>query len=306
MVVIEMEKVQILLSTYNGEKYLSDQIESICKQTFENWELIIRDDGSTDSTVKIIQKFADANKNIIFLNKENIANLGVVNSFFELMRLGSGDLYMFCDQDDIWLPDKIEYSLGLIKTSNSDNVPLAACTDVSETDLELNITRKKLYLNPRTRFKEILVENRAQGSTMIFNDACRKIALQIEPIDIPMHDWWIALVASCFGDLIFGEKVTMLYRQHENNVEGSKKSTKGIISSITKRKKQIFSQAIIFKNTYPDIPAENLTILNQLISLGTEKKDAFKILFGNELSTNNVFKSLLLRISVLFGKDVES
>ena len=100
-------KVNILLSTYNGEKYVREQVESIQKQSFTDWNLLIRDDGSSDNTAEIIRSLATQDERIRFINDGNVTNVGVIRSFFELLTYEKADYYLFCDQDDYWLEDKV-------------------------------------------------------------------------------------------------------------------------------------------------------------------------------------------------------
>lgn len=130
--------IDILLSTYNGEKYLYAQIVSIQKQTMQNWRLLVRDDGSTDNTIDILESFALTDKRILFL-KDNKGNLGVVRSFEQLLYYSTANYIMFVDQDDVWLPNKIEHTLQAIlkmETKEPDK-SLLVFTDVFVVDSEL-------------------------------------------------------------------------------------------------------------------------------------------------------------------------
>lgn len=105
-------QVAILMSTYNGEKYLDAQIKSIINQTNPHWHLYIRDDGSRDRTPQIIQKYVRQDNRISWLNPDHVVNRGVTRSFMELLQQTTADFYMFCDQDDVWLPNKIQVTLN--------------------------------------------------------------------------------------------------------------------------------------------------------------------------------------------------
>ena len=114
-----MPKVNILMSTYNGEKFVAEQIESIQKQTFQDWNLIIRDDGSKDETVQIVEHFASEDHRIKVIKSKNV---GVIQSFYQLVKADSADFYFFADQDDYWLPEKLEIILAEAET-HDNNVP---------------------------------------------------------------------------------------------------------------------------------------------------------------------------------------
>ena len=107
--------IAILLSTYNGEKYIKEQIESLLDQTIKNWFLVIRDDGSHDKTVEILKEYSTSYPNKIFIDGSVRENLGAGKSFMHLLKITHADYYMFCDQDDVWMPDKIERTLAKVK-----------------------------------------------------------------------------------------------------------------------------------------------------------------------------------------------
>ncbi|MCW3763737.1 glycosyltransferase family 2 protein [Weissella confusa] len=213
--------IAILMSTYNGEKYLAQQIDSIRKQSYKNWCLMIRDDGSSDDTVKIIEKYQSEDNRIEFLNQGAIRNVGVVRSFFELLRETEADFYMFSDQDDYWLPNKVELALQeILKLDNSQ--PNCVYTNLQIVDKDLNGKELLLKRNWQS-FTKVLFTNNVYGCTMMINNSLKKMVnfKQIDYQRIYMHDWWLALIAAEFGNLRFIDKATILYRQHGSNQVGA-------------------------------------------------------------------------------------
>lgn len=248
-------KLAILMSTYNGEKYLSEQIESIISQTYKNWHLYIRDDGSVDNTQAIIQEYERKDRRISFFNKGNVKNIGVVRSFMELLNGVNADIYMFSDQDDVWLKNKIRNMLSIMLSENKRDFPICIHTDFKLVDSNLKeIGQKKR--NVFCDFKELLFCNCVVGCTVMINEALKKmIDFKILNYDyIYMHDWWLALVASEFGKLIYLNKKTMLYRQHNSNVVGN--INKSIISRVLdksydkKEINKILNICFAFSNIY--------------------------------------------------------
>lgn len=217
-------EIAILLSTYNGEKYLSSQIESIRKQSINNWKLYIRDDGSSDSTTNIIKKYINLDKRIFFLNQDKTSNEGVVNSFFELLIKVNARYYMFCDQDDVWDRKKIEKSLNRMKQLEGISaIPTCVFSSLEVVDNNLN---HKNYspLRVWTDTVSLLFANCVTGCTIIINREL-KDNLFLNKLDISkvwMHDWWIALVASVVGKLDYLDSPTIKYRQHGGNVVGNR------------------------------------------------------------------------------------
>ncbi|HFZ6716187.1 TPA: glycosyltransferase family 2 protein [Streptococcus agalactiae] len=216
-------KVNILMATYNGEKFLAQQIESIQKQTFKEWNLLIRDDGSSDKTCDIIRNFTAKDSRIRFINENEHHNLGVIKSFFTLVNYEVADFYFFSDQDDVWLPEKLSVSLEATKHKASD-VPLLVYTDLKVVNQELNILQDSMIRaqshHANTTLLPELTENTVTGGTMMINHALAE--KWFTPNDILMHDWFLALLAASLGEIIYLDLPTQLYRQHDNNVLGAR------------------------------------------------------------------------------------
>ncbi|HEO4987840.1 TPA: glycosyltransferase family 2 protein [Streptococcus agalactiae] len=216
-------KVNILMATYNGEKFLAQQIESIQKQTFKEWNLLIRDDGSSDKTCDIIRNFTAKDSRIRFINENEHHNLGVIKSFFTLVNYEVADFYFFSDQDDVWLPEKLSVSLEAAKHKASD-VPLLVYTDLKVVNQELNILQDSMIRaqshHANTTLLPELTENTVTGGTMMINHALAD--KWFTPNDILMHDWFLALLAASLGEIIYLDLPTQLYRQHDNNVLGAR------------------------------------------------------------------------------------
>ncbi|MCC9730316.1 glycosyltransferase family 2 protein, partial [Streptococcus agalactiae] len=213
----------ILMATYNGEKFLAQQIESIQKQTFKEWNLLIRDDGSSDKTCDIIRNFTAKDSRIRFINENEHHNLGVIKSFFTLVNYEVADFYFFSDQDDVWLPEKLSVSLEAAKHKASD-VPLLVYTDLKVVNQELNILQDSMIRaqshHANTTLLPELTENTVTGGTMMINHALAE--KWFTPNDILMHDWFLALLAASLGEIIYLDLPTQLYRQHDNNVLGAR------------------------------------------------------------------------------------
>ena len=214
-----------MLSTYNGEKYLKEQLDSLFNQTYENFELIVRDDGSTDRTLKILKSY-----DIHLLESQE--NIGVKKSFSLLLEYAiehsDGNYFMFCDQDDIWEKDKVEKTLQKMQEleSQDKDMPLLVHTDLKVVDESLKLLHNSFweyeYLNPKLNsFHRLLIQNTITGCTMMINRELATLSLPI-PNDSIMHDWWIGLVASKFGKIDFIDEGLIYYRQHSLNSIGAK------------------------------------------------------------------------------------
>lgn len=223
--------IDILLSTYNGERFLSEQIDSILDQTIKDWHLYIRDDGSKDTTVSIIAEYVkNYPSKITWINESEIVNCGCIKSFEALLASSKSDYFMFCDQDDVWLPNKIETTFNTILEAEKNNsgIPIFVHTDVKVVDVNLNVKEEsflKLLRFPHsiisTNKHYAMLFNYITGCTVMGNAKAREVALPF-PNFIDMHDSWIARKTILEGGKVVTLfKATMLYRQHGNNVLGA-------------------------------------------------------------------------------------
>ena len=223
-------QVKILLATYDGDQYIEDQINALLDQTYKNWELLVHDDNSTDHTVKIIREYSKKYPDKIkFIDDDRSFGSAYENFSFLLNQVRS-DYIMFCDQDDIWLPNKIEVTLKEMKSMEGiygKGKPLLVHTDLTVIDEYENTLADSFWqyqhIDPyRDSVNFLIFQNVVTGCTVMINRKLADLALPM-PKDIIMHDWWMALVASVFGKIgiVHGQKV--LYRQHSTNDTGAKK-----------------------------------------------------------------------------------
>lgn len=224
------EAVEILLATYNGEKFLPEQLDSILKQTNQNFRILIRDDHSQDSTVGIIKKYAEKHPDKIFLSLSE-KNNGPISSFSYLLEQATAPYIMFSDQDDVWFEDKIEKTLKAMKqqeSQTSSETPLLVHSDLQVVNAQLKLIDKSYWnfanLAPikQNSLNRMITQNVVTGCTVMVN---RSLAILASPIPqgVMMHDWWLALVAIAFGKIEQINAPTMLYRQHNRNVLGAQK-----------------------------------------------------------------------------------
>jgi len=209
-----MRKVVILMSTYNGEKYVEEQIQSLHAQTYKSIDIVVRDDGSRDNTLNILNKYAKQKKIRLVEGK----NLGVTSSFFELLRLiDNYDFYAFCDQDDIWMKDKIARAIEHHETYES-KIPLLYWHNYVFLDNETHTLRKSNISKPDRSFNH-LITTPIMGCTQIFNSALRNLVLKLNLKKINAnHDYVTALLAAGLGKVVYDESVLIQYRRHMCNV----------------------------------------------------------------------------------------
>lgn len=221
--------IDIVLATYNGERYLDEQIQSILNQTYTRWRLIIRDDGSTDSTPAIIRNYTKKYPDTIVAIEDSLRNLGACGNFGKILEHATADYTMFCDQDDVWLPLKIELTLQKMHTMEKTygpDIPLLVYTDMRVVGDDLSVIADSFWrhqvFNPNIgrSLSRFLVSNVATGCTVMMNRKLRELAIPL-PQEAMMHDWWVGLVSAALGKNDYLDEATALYRQHASNVVGA-------------------------------------------------------------------------------------
>jgi glycosyltransferase involved in cell wall biosynthesis len=222
--------VDILLATYNGERFLAAQLDSIVSQTYDDWRLLVRDDGSTDGTRDILRGYAGDHLERIVVVEDDDQGLGARGNFERLMQHSDARYIMFCDQDDVWLADKISRlleALRKLEKQHGADIPLLVHSDLKVVGPDCEELQPSFFAYQRIEplfgrcVNRLLVQNVVTGCASIFNRTLLERALPI-PADAAMHDWWLALVAASFGRVAHVPETTVLYRQHGENAIGAR------------------------------------------------------------------------------------
>ena len=227
-------QVCVLMSTYYGEKFLAEQLQSIENQTHQNWRVVISDDGSADNTLAIAKEFQQkwgADR----LEIRQGPKQGFCLNFLSMAcdaRIRA-DLYAFSDQDDVWLIDKLERAVTFFNEYNQSQLPIAYGTRTQIVDGKLNtLGYSPEFTLPRS-FRNALVQSIAGGNTQVFNQATKKLLEQAGLQNVVSHDWWLyQIVKGAGGIFYYDPKPSLLYRQHSNALVGANSSTKARIERI--------------------------------------------------------------------------
>jgi glycosyltransferase involved in cell wall biosynthesis len=275
--------VDILLPAFNGEKYLSEQIDSLLRQSYSNWRLIIRDDLSTDGTVSLINEYRDKYPDMLLVLDSQSIKLGVTGSYECLMHASTARYVAFCDQDDVWHADKLLLQMEKmqeLEELHGNAVPILVHTDLTVVDKQLELLGSSFWsyqhLNPAkmTRLSRMLVQNCITGCAAIVNRPLIDLALPI-PEEAIMHDWWLGLIAVSEGVVSHIKTPTVKYRQHDNNDTGAMRwSFEFIIKTIRKGRA---SQMRSLLNTR--VQAEALLNTDVLNDAGRRTVDAYVSLY---------------------------
>ena len=261
-------KIAILLATYNGAKYIREQLDSLFQQSCGDFHLYIRDDGSKDDTLKIVEEYRQKFPDRITVLEDSQKRIGAAKSFMTLLQNVDSDYYMFCDQDDIWLPTKVEKTLARMKeiegyaqdaaeTAHAketapavETAPILVATDLKVVDEQLspikNSFNADLKIDVFRKHPELIcVRHVVTGCTMMFNRAAKEASLPMSP-RATMHDEWVALCVHFKGGIIsILDEATILYRQHTSNTLGAEQASKGFFARALARagQKQFFQVA---------------------------------------------------------------
>ena len=211
--------LNVLISAYNGSCYIVEQLDSIFAQTYQDFKVYIRDDGSTDDTGKVISEYIkrnDLQERIVFVAGENI---GFCRSFFALLTMAKeGDYWAFCDQDDIWLPDKLRLAVSWMQGKEQLQIPLLYHSgfELGNADLsEREVYKQQSHFT--YRFFNSITSNVFFGFAITMNRLLYERLLQADPNEIKYHDWFVAMIAAAFGRYHISHQVMAVHRQHEDN-----------------------------------------------------------------------------------------
>lgn len=223
--------ITILMAVYNGEMYLKEQLESISRQTYSQWRLIARDDGSSDNSVNILEEFAKSvpNEVTVYVNypacgcaKDNFARL--------LNDAAESEYIMFADQDDVWKEDKLKTSMDKMHKLEEEHgikTPLLVHSDLEVVNENMEVIAESMFAYSNIRQEatlgQLLLQNNVTGCTMLFNNViCNAVIPYITDKSVIMHDYFIALYAKVFGKTAFIDMPLVRYRQHTSNSVGAK------------------------------------------------------------------------------------
>ena len=296
---MKKNSVAVLLSSYNGEKYINEQIQSIFRQKDVDVFLFVRDDGSTDGTISILDKLKEKYKMKIYCEK----NIGYAKSFWRLMNYADNfDYYCFCDQDDIWLEDKLSAAINKIEQEKSSNgEPILYTSRVIAVNNNKEIISDNVFNTCRPlNVYESFQKSKFPGCVFVFNKSAKNILIKYNGY-MESHDWAAYCIISVFGKTIYDNNSFIYYRIHENNTIGKKNIFFEIYNKINRffhRSKCSRSRfAIDFCKYYKDdIPSIYLHDIYQLAYYKLLMKKKIGLLF------NKKFKGFVFKLYVLLNK----
>lgn len=299
--------VLVLLSSYNGERYIAEQIDSILSQEGVNVKILCRDDCSTDKTRDIIRDYADRYPNQIRLIEGN--NIGFALSFTELLKIGYNDYpdieyFAFADQDDVWLPEKMVCGLNAVANESHD-VPVAYCCATTRADSDLNPLPNQTVHNPGELTKHrALIQNFATGCTMVFNRKAAETYIANLPEEIKVHDFLMYQMCMFLGKMIYDPTPHILYRQHGSNQIGAP----GAVGRMKKRTQGNYRKHVLEKQNRHFINAfrhlmncDDVALFESFIGYRDSVFSRIRLLFNFKISYTSVERDFFYRLKIILG-----
>lgn len=307
---IQMNKtVIILLSTYNGEKYIEEQLQSIFAQTYwPHCKLFVRDDGSKDGTVAILKKYEQQD----LLSLECGENIGFVRSFFWLINNSpDADYYSFADQDDVWNADKVERAVKMLEDAASEDLqkPLLYFANLDIYDSEMHFVRHNDFISSVPSFETLCTQSLLTGMTYVINKKLLDLAKCINPQNVDGHDYIIAMIASGCGKLIMDNTPVAKYRRHGSNTSPLNVSFFKMLAWRFKRffickNNKISNQFYEFREKFENLLSEDKIYFMQLLT--KDKSVHFRNLklffYPKRFRKSSLFEELALRLMFLLGR----
>lgn len=303
-----MRTVSVLLSTYNGEKFLSEQLQSLCNQENIKLKIFIRDDGSTDNTISILKKYQSEYNNIYVTYGNNI---GYKKSFMELIKISenSADYYAFCDQDDYWEKEKMSRAVTILDENSSSGDICLYFSSLNIADVDLNIIGVKKYQEFNKTLGSAMSRFNISGCTMVFNNMLANELIKKKFVDYCFggHDAWIYKVCLCLNGKIFMDNKSFIrYRQHGNNVTGVKQGIKKRvireINLIKKNKNYNYNTAQILLDKISNeniLNAKNEKILSKIVNYKNGFLPYIALVFDREIKTDNLILNLFTKVKMI-------
>lgn len=263
------------MATYNGEKYLVEQLDSIINQTYHNWNLLIRDDNSTDKTLEIIQNYHKKDKRIKIL-KDNKGNLGIVRNFEELLKSSESEFIMFSDQDDIWVENKLDMYLKMIEKIKNKGFMIhsdAILFDKNKSNILKDTFISKKAIN--RGLENVFFNYFVQGATILISKEIKNFILPF-PKEVYLHDRYIHLISELFFERIFINKALIYYRQHGDNQIGAKNTIRELLSKryFDERDRRLIK---VIYNKYGSLLTEDKKkLIEEYFKITDVKKNRFK------------------------------
>lgn len=300
-----MKKITVVMSTYNGSKYIEAQLDSIFQQVGVKVLCYVRDDGSTDDTLQVLKKYASTSGDLIICEGENV---GWERSFLLALKdAPQADYYAFADQDDIWFEDKLISGIKMLEKEGSKNKPcMYHCNKISVTE-DLKPLAHQVRRTPRPLNRQnALIQEYAQGCSIIMNENARQLVTKYIPREKIAHDYWCGLLCYLFGEVIYDNKPHFYHISHGNNASGEGH----IIGSWKGRLKKFFAGETVYYTPFSDLEKGYADMLSKtdkkfILKLKYYKKSLkakLVLFFSPKFVRDSILGTCSLKMAILLNK----
>lgn len=300
-----MKSVLVLMSVYNGQAYIKQQVDSILSQKFVDVNILVRDDCSKDDTINILKEYNDDRIEIV-----TGQNQGFAESFSTLLKLASEksnyDYYAFADQDDVWMDDKLISAIKILSEIEDSNIPCGYCSNSTLVDTNLQFMRLMHNREIKLTKERALIQNIATGCTMLFNYAAVKCYVDYRPTKIVVHDYLMFLICIYIGRFVYDPESHIKYRQHSNNQIGSK----SLFGRMKRRFAKIGESSGYFENQSKDflesykhmLSIEDILRISYLCNYRNNLSSKLALLFDGNYKYDNLEFNIFMCLKILFGR----
>ena len=302
-----MRKVTVVMSAYNGSKYIEAQLNSIFRQKDVDVTCYVRNDGSTDNMLEVLNSFTSNIKNGS-LRISDGDNVGWEKSFlFALRDAPQGDYYAFADQDDIWFEDKLISGIEMLEKKNNKDIPLMYHCNKISTDESLKPLHHQVRRTPKPLNRQnAMIQEYAQGCSIILNEAARRLVLRHIPKEKIAHDFWCGLICYMFGDVIYDNRPHFYHISHGNNASGEGHT----VGSWKGRLRKFFSDSSVYYLPISDLiegyndmlTEDDKSFLNILSTYKHSLRAKLQLLFSTHFIRDSIMGTLSLKMAILLNK----
>ena len=297
--------INILMSTYNGEKYLREQLDSIFNQSYQDFVLYVRDDGSSDNTVNVLREYRkqldDPSKMVIYAGR----NAGFCNSFFRLLKKSEGgDYWTFSDQDDVWYKDKLAHAIEWFGKNDDKDIPMLYHSGIEFADENMNVIKKYDIGNYPYCFQKSITSSIFYGFSVMINKKLRDELLKSNPRRVYYHDWYMGMIVAGFGKYCFSDVIDSAHRIHTNNTSAvSIRSKIPMLKKLLTEESFYIKQAMEFKKRYYNELSESDKRVIDMFDMRSDRvrKTLKKVFYGKRWNQRPL-EELVIRSMMLIGK----
>lgn len=295
--------VTVLMSTYNGEKYLQEQIDSLENQEDVHVHIVVRDDQSTDKTIEILNRNKEKYGNIEVVQGKNI---GAIKSFMKLSTMCfETEYYAFCDQDDKWLPEKLKIAIS--KLDQYSTIPAMYYSETVLVDKNLKVLKNSSQYGKAYSFGQILVKNHVPGCTMVFNKMLKE-KIKDMPYEyyryMPYHDHWLYIICRMYhGVVIYDSKPRVMYRQHDDNTIGDRNLVTVIKQSgLFDNSRTRSNRAKIILNEFNDIPDDSQELLTIMSDYTKSPAKVYRFITNKQIKPISTQEKIIFDLLTVLRK----